>query len=350
MELSTFDKLEVELFADLKVCSLGGNNLGEQLMAKVWDTALSRMQTFPFRLSLQTNGTLLTQHRIGMLIGAGCTINLSLEGASEDTYGPIRSQPFEKLVGVARALCEERDRRPDAGAQVGFSFTVFHHNLPDLPRLVGLASRLGIDRVRVTHLIPVEERWRYQSLLYHQSSANQIFTEASQLARHLGVALGVPEHFVSYGIASAGKWLPPQRLQAKEQPCYHPWTSVSIDERGRVRPCCVSSVVMGDLNKTSFERIWNGARYRRLRKTVNSSRPWTDCRACMLRGVDPLELMIGNVRLTSDADVLLANIGPEPGIALQPFLLGKLRDRLAQSSLGRILLPLALHNWRRFGQ
>lgn len=49
--------------------------------------------------------------------------------------------------------------------------------------------------------------------------------------------------------------------------CTKPWTSFEVnDHKGVVTPCCWSKLHCGNVNDSTFEEIWNGPAYRRMRQ------------------------------------------------------------------------------------
>jgi radical SAM protein with 4Fe4S-binding SPASM domain len=160
---------------------------------------------------------------------------------------------------------------------------------------VRLAAELGVDEVVVTHYMPSFEGQRFQSLFYHRRLANQMFADARAIADACGVTLQLPPPYPVPSLSDEpslrvkvkdryGRDLEPRRPSDSPRPCHHPWTSVSIDEKGDVYPCCQSNLLMGNLSTSSFEAIWNNSRYRKLRRTVNTDRAPSDCQRCVLRG------------------------------------------------------------------
>ena len=67
--------------------------------------------------------------------------------------------------------------------------------------------------------------------------------------------------------------------------CYLPWQACSINELGNVKACCVHWKSMGTLARSGFESIWNGPRYRRLRRGVYT-RPDSICHTCRMPRFD----------------------------------------------------------------
>lgn len=301
MQPAVFERVKQDVFPALEQLRIGGNNLGEQLFARTWNTYAPDMGDGAFTPWIITNAQTMNQARIKELVERGYIIDISIDAASDVKYRQIRGASLAKLVENVRSIVSERNRL-DAIAPAGrrrakviFSFTAFADNIDELPALVRLGAELGIDEVVVTHYMPSLEDQRLQSLFYHQTSANRVFEEASRIARDAGLALQVPP---SYPVAPLGQ-TDSLRLKVKDrygrdvravalQPeasrCRHPWTSVSINEKGEVYPCCQSNLLMGDLNKSSFAEIWNNRRYQKLRATVNTDRAPLDCQQCVLRG------------------------------------------------------------------
>ena len=70
--------------------------------------------------------------------------------------------------------------------------------------------------------------------------------------------------------------------------CYRPWQTCVVDELGKVTPSDIYWRSMGNLQRTSFAAVWNGWRYRRLRRQINT-KPDSICRACRLPQFDSEE-------------------------------------------------------------
>jgi len=300
MTPGVFARVKQEVFPWLQLLRVGGNNLGEQLFAKSWTRYAGEIKDGGFTPWLITNGQTLNKARIADLVAAGYIIDISIDASTEEKYRQIRGASLAKLAENVRAIVADREARrqahPDAPvAKVMFSFTAFADNIGELPGLVRLAAELGVDEVFATHFMPSLEGQRYQSLFYHQQSANQAFDDARAIARETGVVVHLPAnyHVRSLGHEDSlrvrvrdryGREIEHKPKNDDIPPCAHPWTSVSIDEKGQVFPCCQSNLLMGDLRTQTFAEVWNGRRYQKLRKTVNTTEALPDCRRCVLRG------------------------------------------------------------------
>src|SRR5262249_17317867 len=93
----------------------------------------------------------------------------------------------------------------------------------------------------------------------------------------------------------------PGKKQASEPPgiemvnCYHPWQTCSINELGDVKPCCVYWRSMGNMSRGGFASVWNGRKYRRLRRRVNAKSSDKICYACRLPRFDSEENSSANL-------------------------------------------------------
>lgn len=341
MPWQIFNKLEEELFPHLKRVQFGGNNFGEPLLASNWDCYFERANKYNIDVSVVSNAILLNPKRIKAMVDSGGEFNFSLEGITKKSYEAIRGCKFEKFLRIAKETCLEKIKMSESGARVNLGFTVFKDNISEITRLIRKASQLGADRVTITHFFPWQESQRYQSLVYHKELANKMLGKAKKLARELHLKVDLPKPFRIY----ENQDKPILHGVRSLSPCYHPWKSVSVNEKGDVMPCCATSVVLGNLKRSSFSEIWNGDKYKKLRETVNSSRPLTFCRSCSIRGID-----IGSTDslfFCSDESIILAAIGLDRNTKSFPLLLRKLKNGLWKTSWGRKLIPYLMEVYRR---
>lgn len=332
MEPSLFQRIEKQLLPYLNACRVGGNNLGEQTLARQCDDYLKRLSDYPMARCLVTNGTALKPETAKILVAYGWTVDFSTESATEDTYRQIRHADFERFLGIVRETCRSKAQFGSNDSVVRFAFTAFYDNLDQLPELVTLTESLGVDEIVVTHLIPMSEAQRFQSLAYHRGLSNQVFRVSAERAQKLGIPILLPPPFAVRSMESASDVSREQTSSAPPLRCLHPWTSISIDEQGDVYPCCIYEKPLGNLHKSDLVSIWNGKRYRHLRKTVNSHRPPSNCQHCPLRGSTYTS------HHCNDAESLLRQIGPTDVVDSSFFFRMKVRQFLNRSSLGSYLL------------
>jgi MoaA/NifB/PqqE/SkfB family radical SAM enzyme len=332
MSRKMFETFALEILPHLTRIQFGGSNFGEQLMAPHWDTYFERVSKQKIGVSLVSNGTLLSPERIKKLVGAGVEFNFSLEGIAQESYEAIRGYSFKKFLSIIEQTCEEKIRRADSGARVNLGFTASRNNIEEVTKLLRMAAELGIDRVTITHFAPWDESQRQHSLVYHKELSNKIFGQAENLASELNLFVDLPRPFQIKNDLEESKYHE-RHPKSVSKPCYHPCESVSINESRDVMPCCATSAIMGNLEKSTFSAIWNGNKYKKLRRTVNSPRPLVFCRDCAFRGIE----LHGKEPLSfsSDERFLLAAIGRDKQNNSFPFALRRVKHRLLDTPLGK---------------
>ncbi len=68
MSRETFTRVAKQVLPLIETCKIGGNNLGEQLLAREWDYFFDEMRRFSFRRLLVTNGISVADDRLRALI------------------------------------------------------------------------------------------------------------------------------------------------------------------------------------------------------------------------------------------------------------------------------------------
>ena len=65
--------------------------------------------------------------------------------------------------------------------------------------------------------------------------------------------------------------------------CPLPWWSVYVEVNGAVKPCCVYHWPLGNLLEQPLREIWNGPKFRALRRIVNTPAMPEVCRSCFIQ-------------------------------------------------------------------
>lgn len=337
-----FGKLEKDLLPFLYECKVGGNNLGEQLLAKQWDSFSGRIGKYLFRRYLVTNGLLLNRERITHLVRNGWSIDFSIEGATKETYKAIRGGDFDKFIEIVRECCNQKKNISGTNSKVRFGFTIFYDNIEELIPLIEIGAKIGVDEILVAHLIPTKECQRNQSLVYHKGLYNFFYNKAITRAQKLGVLLKLPSSFPIMKMNGENGNGKDCSNGEKSKKCYHPWTSASINEKGDVFPCCVFDKPMGNLREANFNEVWNGRKFQKIRSTVNSSRPIGNCRNCPLRGDEYTHLFCNEER------ELLSIIGITNNFDTVFFIRSKVREVLGGSTCGKKIIGKFKSVYRKF--
>jgi MoaA/NifB/PqqE/SkfB family radical SAM enzyme len=264
---------------------------GEPTMAEGFDRIFSMACSNGSETHFVTNGSLLNFARIEQLVRNPCGVSISMDGASQETFEAIRAgSRFESIRKRLSMIKKLRDVHL-SGQRSSFAFTVvaLRKNIRELPDIVRLAHRYGMDSVNVADYSLGGREFDEQSLRFTPDLANRSMEEARKVAAELGVPLYLPPPYNSEPPLQLGATLWQRVRNSKRllsesgrlaQRCYSPWMEPYIHTDGVVTPCCANNLYLGDLKVSSFQEIWNGWRYRRLRLAVHSPLPPPDCRNC----------------------------------------------------------------------
>ena len=253
-------------------------NWGEPLLLEdfrqrvVYVNAVKRPET---KLDISTNGMLLDLETIAFLVENDVQVTVSFDAADKETFESIRrGSHFETVCENLRALCNystsfERWRVP------GIYVSMQKMNWKQVGRIVRLAHQLGVQRIGFGPVVgPVEYRYpRTPEALSELERALQLSEELGMYIDLFPTCLGdkvlVGNHFVSH------------ENFVVDRSCDAPLHSVSVAWNGDVFLCCNVGAKVGNLNETSFQELWNGSAYDRLRKQVNDAHDAPSfCREC----------------------------------------------------------------------
>ena len=235
-------------------------------------------------ISIVTNGSVYTgKVAQGLSSLRGTTIIISMDGATAETFEAIRvNGNFQKVVDNVAAMVRRRGRRVWPGIELRSLVTL--RNAHELPDLVRLAKRLGVDKLTATTLLTDWGKEEMEGSIApidvsrEDSRVDQSIRESREVAAEIGVPL-IVEHGQRYSKANRCAW---------------PWQSSYIAANGDIVPCCQiadSSVVkMGNVFDEPFADVWNNDKYRELRRRIASDDIPRYCRSCY--GMKPVAASI----------------------------------------------------------
>lgn len=244
---------------------------GEPLMSRAFYDLLPRLQSS--RIGFFTNGLLLNEALLQKILSLAARplayIVFSIDGATTETYeGLRRGSNFATVLANLEAVVALRKRLNLRRPILRIEFVAMRRNIRELPALLRLMDRIGVDGVKVSHLVVWDESLRDESLVYDMDLCREVFDEVRSLAPSLRIWVDLPK---TLGQTEA----------THRPPCRWPWHYAMVSYEGEVRACCFDpTLVMGDLRRDSFKDIWNSARYAALRGTVNGPIPPRGCLTC----------------------------------------------------------------------
>ncbi len=263
---------QLPMLRHVKLQGMGEPLLNRHLVEMLEESEKAGVPTF-----ILTNGSVYPKNfaeRLGSAVGT--TIIVSMDGATAETFEAIRvNGNYQKVVDNVADMVRRRGRSAWPGIELRSVVTL--RNAHELPDLVRLAKRLGVDKLTATTLLTDWGKDEMEELiapidvsrvLGDSVGGNEFVRESREVAAEIGMPLSI-ELGQRYSKANRCPW---------------PWQSTYIAANGDVVPCCViadSSVVkMGNVFDEPFADVWNNDRYRELRRRIASDDIPHYCRGC----------------------------------------------------------------------
>jgi MoaA/NifB/PqqE/SkfB family radical SAM enzyme len=289
MDFDLYTRL-VDEFENLQNLHLQG--LGEPMLHPQFFEMVEYAAARGIHVTINTNMTQLTPAKAERCVTSGLEgLFFSIDGATAETYEAIRvHSSFAKVLANLELLIDTKRRLASRTPQLKLVMVLMRQNLAELPDLVRLAHRFGLDEVfgqQISHDFgdggfseryrPLHEYVDEQSLLYEDLERVQaVFSEARQVAAELGVRLRLPP--------ARPKSLPAD-TPGRDR-CNWPWTGAYISYQGYAMPCCMvaspDQVNLGLLDGSNLQAVWYGPEYQAFRRQLASPAPPDICRNCSL--------------------------------------------------------------------
>jgi radical SAM protein with 4Fe4S-binding SPASM domain len=152
-------------------------------------------------------------------------------------------------------------------------------NVRQLPDLVRLAHRLGVEGVTGCHLFAHAYMGIDSSCFWNQPEYDKMLAKTIAAAKCLNSFFYGPQPFSVPGGASD--------ITAESGPglCDYPEYGTYINPDGTVMPCCAAPIhALGNVNTQSFAEIWNDHAYQLLRATYRTDKPsLSRCKNCLVK-------------------------------------------------------------------
>ncbi len=236
---------------------------------------------------LNTNGLLLQGLTAAALLESGLSeLRVSVPAPRVRLYAELAGQSALTLVEHNVAMFTGMRRARGAGPRVTLWLVATRESLPQLEDLVELAARVGADAAYVQRLV-----WTGRGLATPDHAVGpdapealrQTVRRAEARAAELGVALQAPGNLPP----SVSLFREDRELQSWRA-CRRPWYTAAVTAHGTVLPCCIASFsggsyeecALGNVLSEGWEAVWEGERYRWLRRALRGGDAPAACRGC----------------------------------------------------------------------
>ncbi len=282
MPIALFERIANQLFRRLlyvRFCS-GGEHFLHESFRRMLEICAER----GCLASILSNGMLISDEWIELIVDESSvwSLSISFDGATKGTFEAIRrNADYEAVLENISKIVEAKRLRRKRFPILSLRYTVMRSNVQELPQLVSLAHRIGVNFVTVGYLITPTGMDREESLWMHPELTRKHFAKARALSEELGFDLRLP------GLIDE------QTLTSSTSMCILPWSQIYVDPNGDVRLCCDAwdeEGVIGNISDEDFTSIWNNDRYQEVRRSIVGGNPiYHRCVNCPALSYDPAQ-------------------------------------------------------------
>jgi radical SAM protein with 4Fe4S-binding SPASM domain len=274
-----YDRIAGELFPHANYVCL--SILTEPFMTRDFPERLGALRTYGVPFSdVITNGTLLTEESIAMILDSGLTrLIVSIDGGTKEIYESIRTGAnFEHVVANVALLRTRRRERNARLPRLRINHVLSELNIDHFDAFLGLVESLEAEEVAVRTVSRMSEAVIQETTdAIFWEKVRAIRVKLAAFCRQTGVADAAflrDRHSTIDLFADTGEKLI----------CRTPWTTIAVHPTGDVYPCMAwSRPPIGNLTRQTFDEIWNGAPLNALRAEFEQLEPGLDCLNCTIR-------------------------------------------------------------------
>lgn len=276
------------------------STMGEPLLYRHFEEIIDLCHEFNVKMNLTTNGTFPKYGAFEWakkIVPIGSDVKISWNGATKKTSELIMiGSNFEKRLQNVKDFIRVRDEHAKAGGnfcRVTFQLTFLETGLDELPDVVRLAAKLGVNRVKGHHLWVFTEEMKQENMRRDPDSIrrwNQIAQQTVEAAEECLLPNG--EKVILENIYPLDETSMEELISDGVCPFLNQEAWVSSE--GRFNPCCAPNEERlklgeyGNLNRTSIEQIWSSPAYRDLKENYLKH---AVCKRCNMRKKNVLAII-----------------------------------------------------------
>lgn len=242
---SICNSLIKEIIPGLDMLELQGT--GESLLCDTTEKFIYAAAENGTEVTLITNGSLLTEEMMKLIISAGTQLVISFDGPDKETYSAHRPVGnFELIVQNIQRINEIRNSTSYTGFSIVVNMVLTQLNQNEIPNMIKLLGDIGVDFLFVSEVrecMPDSEVWNKVNLLSRSLEADfqSMISNCEKLARQKGIGFAFNPNVKPNGI--------------KKKACEAPWNHIFVSSNGNVSVCCELTKSFGNLHQNSLSEI-----------------------------------------------------------------------------------------------
>lgn len=279
LPLAVFEKVKplIPTASHINLFSTGEPFLAEEIIFFLKETR--KRSNTNASICISTNGKRIPPKVLDCLLTRQMVLQFSVDAGTREVFESIRRGIFfDEICHSLQQVNKLKNGRNYP--LLSFSCTISKRNIHDIGAIFAIAKRFNVEQVifyEEDPEVPEEERYLLDETDRPIFNAQLPFIESTGIRQYNGLVFhGKTLKTAASPLADKGR----ARLD-----CIAPWKVFHLRADGSVRTCCTLRASMGNLKMVSFEEIWNGKEYIRLRQAfVEQTGIPTTCLSC----TDPL--------------------------------------------------------------
>ena len=270
-----WDEKIAPVLGQLKEVHLVG--IGEPLLHKEFFSFVEDARRSNVEVHTTSNLQLVDKRLAERIVLSGIKkLSFSCDGATKETYEDIRIKGrFEKLRESLSLINRFKMEHKTEFPHLILNFGGMRSNVHELPLVVELAKKNQVSLIIAYHNVIYMDGLKDESLYHCQAFSDEKFTEAKRYADSLGINMFLP-----------GLFSKPIKYKSGRIYCGYPYGHLYIYSNGCIGPCCMDfpdRYVLGNINDSSLEEVWNSLLVLKLRRELLCA-PSETCRHCVSHG------------------------------------------------------------------
>ena len=293
MDIETIEKVIAEC-APLGLEEIIPSTMGEPLIYKHMQRIIELCHEHSVRLNLTTNGTfprLGAERWAELIVPVGSDVKLSWNGSNCESQSLVMiNNDFDKNMEDLRTFIRIRDEHADEGGNycsVTLQMTFMEMNLEQVPRVIELAIKEGVDRVKGHHLWAHFKEIKDQDMRRSKDSIerwNKIARESIEFANNNLLPNGkriILANIYELDPEHGGELHPDATCPFLGQEAW-------VNHEGRLDPCCSPDELrqtlgyFGNVGEAGLIDIWQSSNYRNL---LDNYLDFDVCKQCNMRQI-----------------------------------------------------------------
>jgi MoaA/NifB/PqqE/SkfB family radical SAM enzyme len=301
--------------ASLGVKDIGFVGGGEPLARPITFELIKKIKKYGMEVDLVTNGSLLTDEMMDSFVRIKVDrLKFSVDGSCAELQDKLRgTKCYNKIIKNIKKLSDLKIKYKSKKPKLSINTVISTENYKDLPNIVTLASKVGINEILLLPLVVFskegeklkmsqKEAIEFQEIIkkcssilkkHHISSNMNKFTDdvkyLSDSNKMDRLMLRESESFILEEKKKNGEKLAfNSKINSAENfkslPCYEPWVHITILPNGNIAPCFNNYIweTKITVKNHNLKQLWYGDYFEKFRKEISSRKVPKACSTCCI--------------------------------------------------------------------